>query len=173
MWQKMLIIIATLVCVACAGGQQNQRQSGQNAELQPEPVADMPETASVDEYLDFLDKLKVAVESGDIREFTSREHQQFQRINRQLRDELANVDQIEDLHDENKIRVFNLHQELQGVIIGDPENYLICRRDHRVGTNFKQTRCIPAGDFRRSQEENRRHLRYLMQPGPMPVLDQP
>lgn len=173
MWQKTIIIIATLVCVACAGGQQNQRQADENSELQPKPIADMPEKASVDEYLEFLDKLKVAVERGDIREFNSREYQQFQRINRQLRDELAGVDRIENLRDENQVRVFNLHQELQGVVIGDPENYLICRRDHRVGTNFKQTRCIPAGDFRRNQEENRRQLRSLMQPGPMPVLDQP
>lgn len=173
MWQKPIIIIAAIVCVACAGGQQSQRQTEQNPELQPKPVADMPERASVTEYIDFLDKLKVAVERGDIREFSSQEYNAFQRIDRRLREELSRVDRIEDLGDQNKVRVFNLHQELQGVVIGDPENYLICRRDHRVGTNFKQTRCIPAGDFRRAQEENRRQLRQLIQPGPMPIPDQP
>jgi len=167
--KTVLIVIVTLFCAACAGGQQNQRQADANPQLQPQPVADMPETASVEEYLDFLDKLEVAVEQGAIRELNSREFSQFQRISRQLRDELAGIERIEELRDDNKLRVFNLHQELQGVVIGDPENYLICRREHRVGSNFKQTRCISAGEFQRNQEDNRRQLRSLMQPGPMPA----
>ncbi|WP_376697285.1 hypothetical protein [Wenzhouxiangella sp. EGI_FJ10305] len=173
MWQKLFIITATVVCVACAGGGQNQRQAQQNPELEPEPVADLSETVSVDEYIEFLDNLKVAVESGDIRDFNRREYKEFQRINRQLRNELAGVETVEQLGEDNQIRVFNLHEELQGVVIGDPENHVICRREHTVGTNFRRTTCVSAGDFERNQEASRRQLRQLMGPGPMPVLDTP
>lgn len=173
MWQKTFIIIATIACVACAGGQQNQRQVDENSELEPKPVADMPEKASVAEYLEFLDNLKVAVEQGNLRDFNRREYQEFQRIDRQLRDELSSIDRIEELGDDNKIRVFNLHQELQGVVIGDPENHVICRRERTVGTNFRRTTCISVGDFRRNQERSREQLRQLIGPGPMPVLDTP
>lgn len=173
MWQKLFIITVAVVCVACAGGDQNQRQAQQNPELEPEPVADLSETVSVDEYIEFLDNLKVAVESGDIRDFNRREYQEFQRINSQLRNELAGVETVEQLGEDNKIRVFNLHQELQGVVIGDPENHVICRREHTVGTNFRRTTCVSAGDFERNQEASRRQLRQLMGPGPMPVLDTP
>ena len=170
--QKTLILLATVFCVACAGGQQNQRQANEHEDLSPEPVTGAPEQVSVDDYLVFLDNLKDSVERGEIRDFNRREYQSFQRIDRELRAELANVDHINQLAGRNKIRVFNLHEELQGVVVGDPENYMICRREHRVGTNFRQTQCISAGDFRRSQEENRRQLRQILGPGPMPIPDQ-
>lgn len=173
MWQKLFIIIATAACVACAGGSQNQRQAERNPELQPEPIAELSETVSVDEYTDFLDKLKVAVERGEIRDFNRRELETFQRIDRQLRDELAHVSTVEQLNQQNKMRVFNLHQQLQGVVIGDPDNYMICRREHTVGTNFKRTTCVSARDFKRNQERSREQLRDLMGPGPMPELDTP
>lgn len=175
MRQFILILLVSLLCAACAGnGQPNQRQ-GESAdpELEPEAVSGEPRKVSVDEYIAFLDELKAAVERGEIREFSSNEYRSFQRIDRRLRSELANVDHIEQLAGDNKIRVYNLHQELQGVIIGDPENFQICRREHTVGTNFRRTRCISAGEFRRNQEENRRQLRQLMGPGPMPQQGTP
>lgn len=169
------ILCVSILCAACAGnGQQNHRQGASaDPELAPEAVSSEPRKVSVDEYLDFLDELKAAVEAGEIREFSQNEYNSFQRIDRRLRNELADVDHIEQLAGDNKIRVYNLHQELQGVIIGDPENYQICRREHTVGTNFRKTRCISAGDFRRNQEENRRQLRQMMGAGPMPQTDTP
>lgn len=175
MRQFILILTVSLFCAACAGnGQPNQRQgAAADPELEPDAVSSEPRKVPVDEYIAFLDELKAAVERGEIREFTGNEYRSFQRIDSRLRNELANVDHIEQLAGDNKIRVYNLHQELQGVIIGDPENFQICRREHTVGTNFRRTRCISAGEFRRNQEENRRQLRQMMGAGPMPVKDTP
>lgn len=175
MRQSILILFISLFCAACAGnGQPNQRQGAStDPELEPEAVSSEPRKVPVDEYIVFLDELKAAVEAGDIRDFSSREYRSFQRIDSRLRTELDNVDHIEQLAGDNKIRVYNLHQELQGVIIGDPENFQICRREHTVGTNFRKTRCISAGDFRRNQQESRRQLRQMMGSGPMPVTGTP
>ena len=169
--QKTLILLATIFCVACAGGQQNQRQASEHQELSPEPVAGAPEQVEVADYLEFLEELRASVESNEFRDFSQREVRSFQRLEQELRDELTGVERIDELGERSKLRVFNLHEELQGVVIGDPDNVVICRRQHRVGTNFRDTTCISASDFRRDQDASREQLRQMLGPGPMPVID--
>lgn len=158
-----------LTCIACAGGGQNRSTAGQNADLEPEPFVAEPRNVEVDEYLEFLDSLAVAVGEDVPREFSQREREQFRDTDARLRSILEPVTNVNELSDENQMMVYNLHQELQGIVVGDPENYIICSRRHAVGTHFKRVSCMPAGDFKREQERTREALRQRLGPGPMPV----
>ncbi|AKS43247.1 hypothetical protein [Wenzhouxiangella marina] len=167
----LTISLLALFTAACAGGGQNNRSSG--SELEPPPFANEPRNVDVDEYLEFLDELAVAIGEGVPRELNTREREQYRDADTRLRSILEPVSNVSELSDENQLTVFNLHQELQGIVVGDPENYLICSRRSTVGTHFKRTTCMPAGDFRRQQERNREALRNRLGPGPMPVLQTP
>ncbi len=164
----LIAILLALTCIACAGGGQN-RSSGQNADLAPEPFAAEPRNVEVDEYLEFLDSLAVAIGEGVPRELNQRERDQFRDTDSRLRSILGPVDNVNQLSDENQLTVYNLHQELQGIVVGDPDNYIICSRRHAVGTHFKRVSCMPAGDFKREQERTREALRQRLGAGPMPV----
>ena len=94
---------------------------------------------------------------------------QFRDTDSRLRSILESVGNVNELSDENQMMVFNLHQQLQGIVVGDPENYVICSRRHSVGTHFKRVSCMPAGDFKREQERTREALRQRLGAGPMPV----
>jgi len=168
-----LIILAALSCAACAGSQPTRPAATQEPGLAPQPVVAAPERVPVDEYLEFLDSLAVSISQGEPRPFTRTEINLYRRIDSQLRDQLEGYDNIEQLSTHSKLQVFNLHEELQAVVIGDPANQVICRREHRVGTNFRTTRCVNIDDFRDQQRAGQEFLRYKFGAPPMPVLDTP
>jgi hypothetical protein len=163
----VFVLISSIVLAACAGSGTSNRSSGEG-NLQPTPFSEEPRKVDVDEYLEFLDSLAVAVGEGVPRELSEREREQYRDTDSRLRSMLEPVANVDQLSDEAQVEVFNLHQRLQGIVIGDPENYLICSRRSTVGTHFKRTSCVPAGDFRRQQERNREALRQRLGPGPMP-----
>jgi hypothetical protein len=169
-----LSIALTIVFLlsACASSGTSNRSSA-NPDLEPVPFSPEPRMVEVDEYLEFLDDLAMAVGEGVPRELSMREREQFRDTDSQLRSMLERVSNINELSEEGQLQVFNLHQELQGIVIGDPENYLICSRQSTVGTHFKRVSCMPAGDFRRQQERHREALRQRLGAGPMPVLATP
>jgi hypothetical protein len=167
MKRVLLVVTLAVLLAACASSGTSTRSSG-NSNLQPPPFSEGPRTVAVDEYLEFLDSLAVAVGDNVPRELSEREREQYRDADSRLRSMLEPVDNVSELSEEARIEVFNLHQRLEGIVIGDPENYLICSRRSTVGTHFRRTTCIPAGDFRRQQERNREALRQRLGPGPMP-----
>ncbi len=162
-----LTLISLLLLAACAGSA-DQRDLASAPAFESQPL-----TVEVDEYLAFLDELALAIGEGVPRDLNTREREQFRDTDSRLRQLLEPVARVDQLSEENQTLVFNLHQKLQGIVVGDPDNYLICSQRHTVGTHFKRTSCIPAGDFRREQERNREALRNRLGPGPMPVLTTP
>ncbi len=167
----LFALLTTVFLAACASGGSSTSNRSSSDELRPAPFSEEPRKVAVDEYLEFLDELNVAVGEGVPRELSPRETEQYSDAESQLRSLLEPVNNVDELSDENQVLVFNLHQRLQGIVIGDPENYLICSRRSTVGTHFKRTSCVPAGDFRRQQDRNREALRQRLGPGPMPVLN--
>jgi len=163
----VFVLISAIVLAACASSGTSNRGGG-SGNLQPTPFSEEPRKVDVDEYLEFLDSLAVAVGEDVPRELSLRETEQYRDTDSRLRAMLEPVTNVDQLSEEAQVEVFNLHQRLQGIVIGDPENYLICSRRSTVGTHFKRTTCIPAGDFRRQQERNREALRQRLGPGPMP-----
>ncbi len=161
-------ISLTLLLVGCSSSG-TPRQAAND--LEPRPFAPEPRQVAVDEYLEFLDELAVAVGEGVPRELDAREQRQFRDYDSQLRSILGPVQSVDELSDESQRVVFNLHQQLQGVVVGDPDNHVICSQRHTVGTHFKQVSCMPAADFRREQERSRSAIRHRLGAGPMPCLD--
>lgn len=117
-----------------------------------------PETVSIPEYRDFLVELNKAVDEGIPREFTDREMDRFTRIHSRLDQLLARHETIDTMDQEERMQLFNLHEQLQGVVIGRQEDQIICRRAKQVGTNFRQTQCKTESQW---QEEQRNAHHYL------------
>ena len=83
---------------------------------------------------------------------------------------LSDVESVEQLNNNAQIDVYNKTQALWSAVVGRAEDQVICRREHRVGTNFKSTRCRTVEQIREDQREASRYLQGIG-PGPMPVLD--
>lgn len=178
-----VVVLTGLTCLlaACASNPNStQHQSAsavapEHRMLIPDPVLGRPATVSVAEYLEFLDDLDAAVESGDVRPLNRTERARQQQIDRNLREMLASVDHINELSRNEQVDVFNLHEELQAVIIGHPENQVICtRRRPSTGSRVSRTTCITVEEMqymqRRSEDDLRRLSRIPME---MPTLTEP
>lgn len=168
----LAIVLAALGSAACASGQAARGPSA-NDELAPKVVSPAPQRVPVAEYLDFLDQLSADVESDMPRELSPVELERYRRIDAQLRDNLAGIENIDQLDHERKIVVFNLHEELQAVLIGDPKYRVICRRERSVGTNFRHTTCITVDELRADQEHGRRWLQESFIKGRWPNITPP
>lgn len=158
LFRHLVIILAALACTACATGQ-SSRTTAADDDLAPKPVAPAPKRVAVPEYLAFLDELTQAVEDEKPRVFNARELREYRRIESELRASLAGVDNIDQLSQDRQIKVFNLHEELQAVFIGDPKYQVICRREQTVGTNFRRTSCMTVQQFRSYQDGGQSVLR--------------
>lgn len=168
--KKMLLISLTaLLCAACAGT--NAPRDNNAAAAAPEPVLDGPETVTIGEYLEFLDALATSIGEGVPRDFNQAEQANFRRVDNSLRDLLASRSSLDELNESQQVRLFNLHEELQAIVIGEPEAQVICRRRHTVGTHFQRTTCKTQDEFDRDQQESQRYLRNLYGSGPLPILD--
>jgi hypothetical protein len=152
------LALAALLLSGCAANQ-TSRPASSHPELEPKAVAPAPQRVSVEEYLQFLDSLSSAVEDDQPREFNPRERASVERIDRELRSRLDGVDNIEQLNPEQQIAVFNLHEELQAVVIGSPRYRVICRREQTVGTHFRRTTCMTVEEFQRYQDRGQEFLR--------------
>lgn len=118
----------------------------------------LPDVVSVPEYTEFLDKLDTAVDEGIPRELNKEERAEYNKIDRQLRTSLAGHQTIETMNHEEKIELYNLHEALQAVVVGEQENQVICRKQRTVGTHFKETTCKTRREFEQEQQASRRFL---------------
>ena len=156
--RSLAIAIVALACAACAANPGSRSSSTDDA-LAPRTVTGAPKRVPVAEYLAFLDTLSVAVENDEPRAFNQREVDRYNELVRQLRSRLEGVDNIDQLDEEQQVDVFNLHEELQAVVIGDPRYQVICRREQTVGTNFRRKTCMTVEELRNRQERAQDMLR--------------
>lgn len=168
--RAVILAFAIALCAACATTTESNRRDP-HASLAPKPVIAAPERVSVAEYLEFLDSLAASLSANEPRELNTMEVESYRRVDAALRAQLEGVENIDELSTDRQARVFNLHEELQAIVIGDPKNRVICRREHTVGTHFRQTTCMTVREFESYQEQTRNILRNMFAPGPMPVLE--
>lgn len=157
-FRTLTILLAAFACAACASGQ-NARTTAAADDLAPKSVAPAPKKVAVPQYLAFLDALTQSVEAERPRVFNARELREYRRIESELRAGLAGVENIDELSHDQQIKVFNLHEELQAVFIGDPKYQVICRREQTVGTHFRTTNCMTVQEFRSWQDGGKSVLR--------------
>lgn len=144
---SLLTIALALLLAACAP-----------YETRPAQTLDM-KTLSIPEYREFLTELTAAIAQGEPRELNAREKDRFQRITGRLDRVLASHQSVDEMDHDTQTQLFNLHNELEAVVVGRDEDQLLCRREHRVGTNFRVTECKTVSQWREEQDIAQRHLR--------------
>lgn len=147
-----------LMLAACAG----------NGQAREEPAADVrAEKVSVPEYREFLVDLREAVSEGIPREFNQREMDRFNRLDSRLTGLLDGVDSVDELSRDERLALFNTHEELQALMSGRQDDQIICRRERTVGTHFQTEKCYTRREWREASEDSRRFIEDHMK---APVL---
>lgn len=147
---SILLLAATMLLAACAAH-----------EPRPTHAVDI-RTISIPEYQEFLAVLSISLEKGEPRQLNEREMKQFREVHQQLDRMVARHESIDDLSADEQVRLFNLHARLESVVVGRDEDQVLCRRRHKVGTNFKVSECKTVAEWRYEQEWAQRHLRSIM-----------
>jgi len=106
-----------------------------------------PTTVSIAEYRTFLNELDVAVEEGVPRELAEREKEQYNALTNGIRRILEGHETMDTVDDTDKSRIFNMHESLQAVLLGDRSSQVICRTERSTGTNFKTTSCMTRAEW--------------------------
>lgn len=159
---------ASLAIAGCAGTGTSSMSNDADVASEADVRAEAPRIVSTTEFLAFLDSLETDIDNGEPRELTEMEMRRFDRLSGELREMLVDVDSVEQLNNNEQTLVYNKTQELWAAVVGRADDQVICRREHRIGTNFKSTRCRTIEQIREDQRQASRYLRVRMGPGPMP-----
>lgn len=155
----------SLGLTGCATTDSSPEPSAPAAE--PAVRTEAPRIVDADEFLAFLDTLEQDLEAGEPRELTRLEKRRVSELSQDLREMLDGVESVEQLNNNAQTEVYNKTQALWAAVVGRDEDQVICRREHRIGTNFKTTRCRTVSEIREDQRSADRYLR-TRGPGPMP-----
>lgn len=68
---------------------------------------------------------------------------------------------IQDLTSDEAVALYNAQETLKAVLSGQEEERLMCTREHRVGSNFRQTRCVSLDTQRGEREASQRIFRNM------------
>lgn len=129
-----------------------------------------PDKVSIPEYQDFLAALSAAIDDGNPRELNSVEMTRFDEVTGKIDRLLASVDTIETLDQDQRVRLLNLHADLEEIVMGAADQQIICQRRHRVGSHFKSTECKTRAEWREDRELASKLMReiYLSSQFPPP-----
>ncbi|RTE85582.1 MULTISPECIES: hypothetical protein [Gammaproteobacteria] len=130
------ILILTFAAVAAVGCASSSNESSIS-----------PTTVSVPEYRTFLNELDVAVQQGVPREMEEDEINQVNALTSGIRRILEGHESIDTVSEMDRTRVFNMHENLQAVLLGDRASQVICRSERSTGTNFKTTSCMTRAEW--------------------------
>ena len=147
-----ILAVASLLS-ACAGNETRTTTSA--------PATSNIERVSVADYRVFLADLRETIQAGEPREFNNNEMRRYQRIDNRLNALLENYQSIDEMSQDERRELFNLHEDLQALVIGRDEDQVICRRQQTVGTHFRNETCRTRSEWREEQEEGRRLMRNM------------
>ncbi|TRW50386.1 hypothetical protein FM042_06025 [Aliidiomarina halalkaliphila] len=131
---KLILMACLVIFIAGCNSTTNTTASNQSTFT--------PERVSIPDYLEFLDNLEMSIAEGEPRELDESEQRQFASIKSSLVSLIGTRSDLEEFDQYDKERLFNLHQRLQTVVIGDPSTQVICRQERTTGSNMRQTRCM-------------------------------
>ncbi|NBB93966.1 MAG: hypothetical protein GVY32_12455 [Gammaproteobacteria bacterium] len=169
--KSLLTLSATCFLVACASSP-NAGGSSNMAEESVDHESRSPTVVGVAAYRQFLDKLDQAVAEGEPRPLNDEEMEQYRAAYSRLDLLLAQHDSIDTMSQTQREQVYNLHEELESIVIGDREQQVICRRERVTGSHFRNTRCKTVSQWReerdRAQQWMRGSMRSMMPEDPNP-----
>jgi hypothetical protein len=83
-------------------------------------------TVGVSEYLEVLEKFRDDLKNGEPRKLSGREMNQFDRIHQQFRELLVDVDDVSELRERDRLRLYNLQEELDTLMVGQRDLQMVC-----------------------------------------------
>lgn len=112
------------------------------------------ETTSVPAILENLDSIDAALNANDERLAGLKEKDRHDLVAEQskVRKLLAGKETLGELSSRDRLSAYNSLETIHGIVSGNREDRVICRREHTVGSNRPQTNCMTA----REREEIRK-----------------
>jgi|SRR5690554_63859 len=117
--------------------------------------------ATVPEFLEYLDEIREGLKEGKPKPLSEREQRMFDEADQSIRGLLNGKESIHDLSSDEAIALYNSQETLKAVLSGQEEERLLCAREHRVGSNFRQTRCVSLDTQREEREASQRIFRNM------------
>ena len=112
------------------------------------------ETTSVSAIIENLDGIDAALVGSDPRlaGLSERDRLDLARHKQQVRNLLAGKQTLDELQMRDRLSAFNALEAIHGIVTGEREDRVICRREHKLGSNRPQTNCMTAKE--REQARN-------------------
>ncbi len=147
----ILITFLALALVACAS-------SGSSAPSRVDPLQ-MP----VNEFIAEQQRLRSSLEKGEPRELNRAEWEQVNRIHASFDNILGDVRSVNELSDDEIMRLIRLRSELVAVLAADRPDEVVCLRvRHTTGTRLAgQQRCVTRAQLERERFEADFLMRYI------------
>jgi hypothetical protein len=154
----LLLGVALSALAACAAPNQGPSEPALLAQEKIE---------SIDDFLAHQDYLRAGLQDGSIGDLSARELEEVIDRQDELRALLGDVETIGELSEEDKIRVLNAQNTINGILSRALADAPICRRETVVGSLRPRTVCMTPRQRERLRDNSRESLRYL-QNGFMP-----
>ncbi len=112
-----------------------------------------------DEFLSAFADLRADLEDGMPRELSNREWREFNRIEQRFEFLLSNVDDATQLPSRQQLEIYNLQNELDGMIMGGIRDQRVCTEQRSVGSRIARRNCRTVAEI----EEERIRARDWLQ----------
>ena len=94
-----------------------------------------------DEFLSAMDDLRADLEDGIPRDLNRREWRDFDRIHNRFKYILSGTDDAKSLPDQTQIELYNLQNELDGLVMGGIREQLVCTEQRTIGSRIPRRNC--------------------------------
>lgn len=78
---------------------------------------------------------------------------------------MSKAGSVDAMKTEDKIRLFNAQEHVNGVLVHNDANRLVCERRAPVGTSIPQTTCRTVGEIERSRLANNKYMQDSLSNG--------
>lgn len=96
--------------------------------------------------------------TGDYARFNPEARQRIESAQTQIFDLLDGVTSVDQLPGSEQAELFNALEEVKAVLTENEDDRQECWREHKVGTNMKETRCATVAELRAVQQDTRGYL---------------
>ena len=112
------------------------------------------ETTSVTAILENLDSIDAAIATNDPRvaSLSDKDKRDLKAEQAKVRKLLAGKEALGDLPSRDRLTAYNSLETIYGIVSGNREDRVVCRREHTIGSNRPQTNCMTAKDRQQARE---------------------
>ncbi len=114
------------------------------------------------EFLEAFNDLRADLEEGTPRELSQREWRDFDRIHQRFEHLLSGVDDATQLPSRHQLELYNLQNELDGLIMGGIREQRVCSEQRTIGSRIPRRNCRTVAEI----EDDRVRARDWLQSFP-------